>query len=56
MIGWGDWVVDPELDAVKVYRRVEGAFVRSLELTTEHMGSRRHVHPSSKSIHEEFIE
>lgn len=29
------WVVDPELDAIKVYRRVEGAFVRVEELSAE---------------------
>ena len=29
------WVVDPELDAVKVYRRVEGAFARVEELSAE---------------------
>jgi Uma2 family endonuclease len=29
------WVVDPELDAVKVYRRDGGAFVRAAELTAE---------------------
>jgi Uma2 family endonuclease len=29
------WVVDPELDAIKVYRRVEGAFARVAELRTE---------------------
>ena len=29
------WVVDPELDAIKVYRRVEGAFARVAELTAE---------------------
>jgi Uma2 family endonuclease len=29
------WVVDPELDAIKIYRRVEGAFARVLELSAE---------------------
>lgn len=29
------WVVDPELDAVKVYRRDGGVFVRAAELTAE---------------------
>jgi Uma2 family endonuclease len=29
------WVVDPELDAIKIYRRVEGAFARVAELRTE---------------------
>jgi Uma2 family endonuclease len=29
------WVVDPELDAVKVYRRVENAFARVAELSLE---------------------
>ena len=29
------WVVDPELDAAKVYRRVEGVFARAAELTAE---------------------
>src|SRR5579862_3557870 len=29
------WVVDPELDAVKVYRLVDAAFVRVAELTAE---------------------
>ncbi len=30
------WVVDPELDTIKVYRRVENAFVRAAELSVEH--------------------
>jgi Uma2 family endonuclease len=30
------WVVDPELDAIKVYRPVEGTFSRVAELTAEH--------------------
>jgi Uma2 family endonuclease len=30
------WVVDPELDAIKVYRRVNDAFVRVAELNVEH--------------------
>ncbi len=29
------WVVDPELDAIKIYRRVEGAFARVAELGAE---------------------
>ena len=29
------WVVDPELDAIKVYRRVDEAFVRVAELSVE---------------------
>ncbi|OFV92894.1 MAG: hypothetical protein A3G76_10350 [Acidobacteria bacterium RIFCSPLOWO2_12_FULL_65_11] len=29
------WVVDPELDAIKVYRRDNGPFARSAELTAE---------------------
>ena len=29
------WVVDPELDAIKVYRRVEGVFTRAAELGAE---------------------
>jgi len=29
------WVVDPELDTIKIDRRVEGAFVRSAELAAE---------------------
>ena len=29
------WVVDPELDVVKVYRRSEGAFGQALELSAE---------------------
>jgi Uma2 family endonuclease len=29
------WVVDPDLDAIKVYRRTDGAFVRSAELSVE---------------------
>ena len=29
------WVVDPELDTIKIYRRVEQAFVRISELSTE---------------------
>ena len=33
------WVVDPELDAIKVYRRVEGAFVRVEELSAEAGGT-----------------
>ena len=30
------WVVDPELDKIKVYRRVEDAFARVAELTVTH--------------------
>jgi Uma2 family endonuclease len=30
------WVVDPELDAIKVYRGVEGTFSRVAELSAEH--------------------
>ena len=30
------WVVDPELDAIKIDRRIEGAFVRVSELSVEH--------------------
>lgn len=30
------WVVDPELDAIKVYRLNDGRFVRVAELTLEH--------------------
>ena len=30
------WVVDPELDAIKIYRRVNDAFVRVAELNVEH--------------------
>jgi Uma2 family endonuclease len=29
------WVVDPELYAIKVYRRVEGAFTRAVEISAE---------------------
>jgi len=29
------WIVDPELDAIKIYRRVEGAFARVAELSAE---------------------
>jgi len=29
------WVVDPELDAIKVYRRAGGVFTRTAELTAE---------------------
>ena len=29
------WVVDPELDAVKIYRRVDDQFARVAELTVE---------------------
>lgn len=29
------WVVDPELDAIKVYRREDGRYVRAAELTAE---------------------
>ena len=29
------WVVDPELDAITIYRRVGGAFERTAELTVE---------------------
>ena len=29
------WVVDPELDAVKAYRRDDGVFVRVAELTAD---------------------
>ena len=31
------WIVDPELDEIKVYRRVDNAFVRVAELTAEKM-------------------
>jgi Uma2 family endonuclease len=30
------WVVDPELDTIKVYRRAEGVFARVAELSAEH--------------------
>ena len=30
------WVVDPELDTIKMYRRIEGAFARVSELSMEH--------------------
>ena len=30
------WVVDPELDAIKVYRRADGAFAKVVELSAEH--------------------
>ena len=30
------WVVDPELEGVKIYRRVDAAFVRVSELSVEH--------------------
>jgi Uma2 family endonuclease len=30
------WVVDPELELIKVYRAVEGRYVRTHELTLEH--------------------
>jgi Uma2 family endonuclease len=30
------WVVDPELDALKIYRRTDDAFVRVAELSVEH--------------------
>ena len=29
------WVVDPELETIKIYRRIEGAFVRVSELSVE---------------------
>jgi Uma2 family endonuclease len=29
------WVVDPELETIKIYRRVDGAFQRAAELSTE---------------------
>ena len=29
------WVVDPELETIKIYRRVDGAFARAAELTAE---------------------
>ena len=29
------WVVDPELDTIKVYRRADGVFARAAELTAE---------------------
>ena len=29
------WVIDPERDTIKIYRRVEGAFVRMAELAAE---------------------
>jgi Uma2 family endonuclease len=29
------WVIDPERDTIKIYRRVEGAFVRVAELAAE---------------------
>ena len=34
------WVVDPELDTIKVYRRVQDAFVRVAELSAEHADMR----------------
>jgi Uma2 family endonuclease len=30
------WVVDPELETIKIYRRVDDAFVRVAELSVEH--------------------
>ena len=30
------WVVDPELDTIKIYRRAEESFVRVAELSVEH--------------------
>lgn len=30
------WVIDPELESIKVYRAVEGRYVRTHELTLEH--------------------
>ena len=30
------WVVDPDLDAIKIYRRLDHAFARIAELTVEH--------------------
>jgi Uma2 family endonuclease len=30
------WIVDPELDGIKVYRRIDEAFVRAAELSVEH--------------------
>ena len=33
------WVVDPELDAIKIYRRVGGAFERTAELSVEQAGT-----------------
>lgn len=30
------WVVDPELDSIKVYRREDGRYIRVAERTTEH--------------------
>jgi Uma2 family endonuclease len=30
------WVVDPELDTIKIYRRERDAFVRAAELSSEH--------------------
>jgi Uma2 family endonuclease len=30
------WIVDPELDAIKIYRRVNDTFVRAAELSVEH--------------------
>jgi Uma2 family endonuclease len=30
------WVVDPELEAIKIYRRMDAAFQRASELTVEH--------------------
>ncbi len=29
------WIVDPELDAIKIYRRLDGAFVRASELAAD---------------------
>ena len=30
------WVIDPELDTIKVYRLIEGRFTRTAELSLEH--------------------
>ena len=30
------WIVDPELDTIDVYRRVEGRYERTSQLTLEH--------------------
>lgn len=29
------WILDPELDVIKVFRSVEGAFVKAAELSAE---------------------
>ena len=45
----GTWVIDPELDVIRVYRRAGESFGRALELTRE-TGEHDHIAPSRSRV------